>query len=305
VTRNIGQHLRLAVGVRARCKLFRVQASIFMRRDTIFYQLFLQSPTLLFDLIPNRPENASEYVFDSIEVKETSFRIDGVFLPPDRSSIIYFAEVQFQLDELLYERMLSEISIFAYRHRQRFFDWQAVVIYPSRSVEQSKRELVREFLASGRIVRVYLDELGTGAELPIGLGLMVLTTLEGEAAKTEAKRLIAVAQGSKAIIEIVSTIIVYKFINLTRDEVDAMLEITLQQTRVYQDAKAEGELIGEARGEAKVIMRQLNRRLGSVPVPVSDQIQQLTIPRLEDLGEALLDFTGLEDLEGWLSRNSQ
>ena len=272
-----------------------------MRRDTIFYQLFLQSPTLLFDLIPNRPENASEYVFDSIEVKETSFRIDGVFVPPDRLGIIYFAEVQFQLDELLYERLLSEVSIFAYRNRDRFFDWQAVVIYPSRSVEQSKRELVREFLASGRILRVYLDELGTGAELPIGLGLMVLTTLEGEAAKTEAKRLIAVAQGSRAIIEIVSTIIVYKFINLTRDEVDAMLEITLQQTRVYQDAKAEGELIGEAR----VITRQLNRRLGSVPIKVSDQIQRLTIPQLEDLGEALLDFTSLVDLEGWLSQNSQ
>jgi predicted transposase YdaD len=37
-----------------------------MRRDTIFYQLFLQSPTLLFDLIPDRPDNADEYVFDSI-----------------------------------------------------------------------------------------------------------------------------------------------------------------------------------------------------------------------------------------------
>ncbi len=274
-----------------------------MRRDTIFYQLFLQSPTLLFDLLPDRPENADEYVFDSIEVKETSFRIDGVFMPPIRSGIIYFAEVQFQLDKLLYERMLSEIAIFAYRHRDLFFDWQAVVIYPSRSVEQSSLELVREFIASGRIVRVYLDELGTGAELPIGLGLMVLTTLEGDAAKTEAKRLIALADRSKAIIEIVSTIIVYKFTNLTREEVDAMLEITLQQTRVYQDAKAEGELIGEARGEARMILRMLNRRLGLLPDRVSTQIQQLTVPQLEDLGEALLDFTKLADLDGWLSQN--
>ncbi len=276
-----------------------------MRRDTIFYQLFRQSPTLLFDLIDRPPADAERYVFESIEVKETSFRIDGVFIPPDQLGLIYFCEVQFQLDELLYERMLSEISIYAYRHREQFFDWQAVVIYPSRNVEQYRLELVREFLVSGRIVPVYLDELGTSEELPIRLGLMVLTTLEGESAKTEAKRLIAMAQGSKAIIEIVSTIIVYKFTNLTRDEVDAMLEITLQQTRVYQDAKAEGELIGEARGEARVIMRQLNRRLGSVPASVSDQIQQLTIPQLEDLGEALLDFASLADVEGWLSQNSQ
>jgi predicted transposase/invertase (TIGR01784 family) len=278
---------------------------MFMRRDTIFYQLFRQSPTLLFDLIPQPPADANRYTFDSIEVKETAFRIDGVFMPPDRLGIVFFCEVQFQLDKLLYERMLSEISIYAYRHREQFFDWQAVVIYPSRIVEQPRRELVREFLSSGRIVPVYLDELGTGLELPMGLGLMVLTTLEGDAAKTEAKRLIALAQGSKAIIEIVSTIIVYKFTNLTREEVDAMLEITLQQTRVYQDAKAEGELIGEARGEARVIMRQLNRRLGSVPAPVSDRIQQLNVSQLEDLGEALLDFASLADLEGWLSQNSR
>jgi predicted transposase YdaD len=30
-----------------------------MRRDTIFYQLFRQSPTLLFDLISQPPEDAS------------------------------------------------------------------------------------------------------------------------------------------------------------------------------------------------------------------------------------------------------
>jgi predicted transposase YdaD len=133
--------------------------------------------------------------------------------------------------------------------------------------------------------------------------------LEGDAAKTEARRLIALAEGTRAIIELVSTIIVYKFTNLTRDEVDEMLGITLQQTRVYQDAKAEGELIGEARGEAKgevrMILLQLNHRLGLVPDRVLTQIQQLTVPQLEDLGEALLDFTSLVELEGWLSRNSQ
>jgi predicted transposase/invertase (TIGR01784 family) len=83
-----------------------------MRRDTIFYQLFVQSPILLFDLIPNPPKNAEEYIFDAIEVKETSFRMDGVFIPPDSSGIVYFCEVQFQIDELLYERMLAEISIY-------------------------------------------------------------------------------------------------------------------------------------------------------------------------------------------------
>jgi predicted transposase YdaD len=61
-----------------------------MRRDSIFYQLFRQSPTLLFELLPQPPANAQGYIFESIEVKETAFRIDGVFLPPNPAGIVYF-----------------------------------------------------------------------------------------------------------------------------------------------------------------------------------------------------------------------
>jgi hypothetical protein len=51
-----------------------------------------------------------------------------------------------------------------------------------------------------------------------------------------------------------------------------------------------------------MIMKLLNRRLGGIPDRSSVQIQQLSVPQLEDLGEALLDFTSLADLEGWLSQ---
>ena len=266
-----------------------------MRRDTIFYQLFVQSPILLFDLIPHPPENAAQYVFDAIEVKETAFRMDGVFIPPNPSGIVYFCEVQFQVDELLYERMLAEISIYVYRHHDLFLDWQAVVIYPSRSIEQSQREIVRELLASGRITRVYLDELGE-VELSTGLGLMVLTTLEGDEAKAEARRLIGQAQGSRDIINLVSTIILYKFNTLSRDEVDLMLGIELQQTRVYQDARTD-----EGRS---LVLRLLARKFGTISPEIQAQVNSLTLDRVESLGEDLLDFTQMEDLTSWLALDS-
>jgi predicted transposase/invertase (TIGR01784 family) len=170
-----------------------------MRRDSIFYQLFRQYPALLFELLTEPPPQAQEYRFEAVEVKETAFRMDGVFLPPSAQGLVYFCEVQFQLDELLYERIVSEIGIYAYRHRDRFSDWRAVVIYPTRSVEQSRTETVREILGSGRIQRIYLDELGEVGELPTGLGLMVLTILEGDEAKSEARKAIARAQGDRAI----------------------------------------------------------------------------------------------------------
>ncbi len=110
-----------------------------MHRDSIFYKLFQQSPTLLFELLTNPPNNADAYRFDSVAVKEPKFEIDGVFLPPENvgAGVVYFCEVQFQKDEQLYERLFAESSLYFYRNRARFSDWQAVIIYPSRSTEQS------------------------------------------------------------------------------------------------------------------------------------------------------------------------
>jgi predicted transposase/invertase (TIGR01784 family) len=111
-----------------------------MRRDSIFYKLFQQSPHLLFELVANPPTNADSYRFDSVAVKEAKFEIDGVFLPPesDGAGVVYFCEVQFQKDEQLYERVWAESSLYFYRNRARFSDWQAVIIYPSHSIEQSE-----------------------------------------------------------------------------------------------------------------------------------------------------------------------
>jgi predicted transposase YdaD len=174
-----------------------------------------------------------------------------------------------------------------------------VVIYPTRSIEQSRTEIVQEMLDRGRIMRVYLDELGEVKELATGLGLMVLTTLEGEKAKSEARGLIDRAQGSQAIISLVSTIIVYKFSNLSRDEVDAMLGIELQQTRVYQEAEQYGRQ-EEAQG---LILRLLNRRVGKVSLEVEERVKILPLLRLEELHDAALDFTLIDDLLAWLDAN--
>lgn len=88
-----------------------------VRRDTIFYQIFQRFPSLFFDLIGQPPAQAQGYRFESVEVKEPNFRIDGVFLPPDNASpkMVFFVEVQFQKDQALYHRVsrtyLSEVSI--------------------------------------------------------------------------------------------------------------------------------------------------------------------------------------------------
>jgi predicted transposase/invertase (TIGR01784 family) len=271
-----------------------------MRRDTIFYQLFLQSPALLFDLIPGPPADANEYVFRSIEVKETSFRIDGVFLPPTPEGLIFFCEAQFQPDATLYERLVSEIGIYAFRYRDEFRDWRALVIYPSRSIEQSRLDTVQDIIDNGRITRIYLDELAETADSSIGIRLMLLTTLSQQQSVETAKTIIAQTQDSpnaRVIMGMISTIVVYKFNNLSRAEVEAMLGIELQQTRVYQEAREEGR---QAEG-ATLVLKQLQRKLGELPDEIQAQIMALSIEQLELLAEALLDFSKLENLTAWLA----
>lgn len=102
---------------------------------------------------------------------------------------MYFCEVQFQKDERLYERVFAESSLYFYRNRARFSDWQAVIIYRSRSTEQSDIHPHRTLLNGNQVHRIYLDELGDIRQLPLGVALMVLTTVEEEQAPREARYL--------------------------------------------------------------------------------------------------------------------
>ncbi|MCY7408134.1 MAG: Rpn family recombination-promoting nuclease/putative transposase [Alkalinema sp. CAN_BIN05] len=276
-----------------------------MKRDTIFYRIFQQSPILLFDLMPLLPENSLRYTFESVEVKEASFRIDGVLTPPDPNSDVFFTEIQMQLDPLLYERMFAEIGNYVYRRTELFANWRSVAIYPSRTIEQSTTKVPPELFASGRIVPVYLDELGEIEQLPIGLGLMVLTTLDGDHAISEAKGMLRRSSQSinvNGIIEIVSTIMVYKFTELSREEVDAMLGFKtdeLKQTRVYRDARQEGRNEGRDEGRREIIFMLLNHKFGELSPKNQAQVQALDPDRLQALSKALFGFSDVRDLEKW------
>lgn len=277
-----------------------------MRRDSIFYQLFQYFPQTLFALLETPPANADCYQFTSVEIKETAFRIDGVFLPPENDSprVVYFCEVQFQRDNHLYERLFAELFLYLYRYRPQCDDWHAVVIYPSRQTEQQTIKPYETLLQTGQVHRIYLNELPEIPKLPIGLALMKLTAAEPTTAIEIAKEL---AQHTpqeppsrrQAIIELITTIMVYKFIHLSRQEIETMLGFTqaeLKQTRFYQDVKEEGR----QEGERLFVIKLLQRRFGPLPLSIVQEISRLSLPQIEALGEALLDFSQITDLEIWL-----
>ncbi|NJO77000.1 MAG: DUF4351 domain-containing protein, partial [Leptolyngbyaceae cyanobacterium RM1_406_9] len=67
-----------------------------------------------------------------------------------------------------------------------------------------------------------------------------------------------------------------------------------------QQGLQEGLQQGLQQGELSLVLRQLSRRVGEIPVELKAQIQALSLSQLEELGEALLDFSSLEDLMVWL-----
>jgi hypothetical protein len=59
---------------------------------------------------------------------------------------------------------------------------------------------------------------------------------------------------------------------------------------------------GRQEGERSLVLRQLNRRVGTLPEMIQTQVEALPLEQLEALGEDLLDFTSLTDLENWLAQ---
>jgi predicted transposase YdaD len=80
-----------------------------------------------------------------------------------------------------------------------------------------------------------------------------------------------------------------------------MLGIELEQTRVYREAEHQGSVRGRQEEAQSLILRQLNRRVGNISIDLEAQIKTLALAQLEELGEALLDFSQINDLVAWLN----
>jgi hypothetical protein len=63
----------------------------------------------------------------------------------------------------------------------------------------------------------------------------------------------------------------------------------------------EGIEVGKLEGEFAIITRQLNRRIGLVTPELQERLKQLSTTELEDLAEALFDFSSMDDLLIWLN----
>lgn len=105
--------------------------------------------------------------------------------------------------------------------------------------------------------------------------------------------------------------------------VDTYLRLNTQEEQVFQNEvgkleTSEQEQImqitttwmeqgieqGMRQGERSLVLRLLARRVGELPEGVRSQVELFSLHEIEALGEALLDFTNLSDLEQWLMQQT-
>jgi hypothetical protein len=81
-----------------------------------------------------------------------------------------------------------------------------------------------------------------------------------------------------------------------RNNQDMELLMSLRTSQPYLEYMA--QMTREA--ERGLVLKQLNRKLGSLSPESIEKINNLNVEKLEGLGEALLDFTNVNDLNNWL-----
>ncbi len=229
-----------------------------MKTDTIFYQLFKEFPRSFFELIGEPDTNLNAYEFTAPEIKQQGFRLDGLFVTKESfpTEPLYFVETQCYKDEDFYDRLFAQIFLYFRQYSPPNPDWYAIVIYERRSYETPSPQRYR-VLMENHVRRFYLDEIEAAAEESLRIGMVKLVVEAPKRTGNRAQQLINQARVEitdaiiqEKVIEFIETIVVYKFSNLGREEIEAMLGLSeLRETRVYQEGRQEGRQEGIEQGK--------------------------------------------------------
>jgi predicted transposase YdaD len=163
-------------------------------------------------------------------------------------------------------------------------------------------------LDGGWMHRLYLEDLLPLTNLGPTLSLLRLLVVPNENVGADAQAILAAANEAEflRVLDLVEAILVSKIPSLSIEEIKAMLDlqdVRLSETQFFKEVFQQGEDRGEQKGEANSALRLLTRRCGELPIAQQTLIRSLSIAQLESLGDALLDFGGMADLEDWLRAN--
>ena len=283
-----------------------------MKTDKLFYRIFLNQPDLIAELIPGIPSDC-EFEYSAPVLKEKETRLDGLLTPISNNSDVplIFLEAQMQRDTKFYSRYFR--GIFSYIDQYEIsINWRGLLILLNKRLELGS-ELPHRNLLNSQVERLYLEDLLHQDDLSPNLALLRLIVTPKDQAGLAARKIlnsVSTEAEFQLKLDLVESILVNKFTQLTLEEIQKMLnlkEADITQTRFYQEVLEIGEKKGlqqgVQQGEANLTIRLLKRRCGNLTAIQEQKVRLLSISQLESLGEGLLDFQNMSDLENWLQDN--
>lgn len=155
------------------------------------------------------------------------------------------------------------------------------------------------------VQRVYLEDFSGRPATTMGMRLIQLLIGDAEQAVMRAgallrqvRTMLTAELSFGQVLEFVETILVYQCPQWGREEIKAMLglDTELKQTRFYQEVFAEGRIEGEARGEVRLLRKQLIRCFGTLPAWAEAKLTAAHPAQLEMWGERVLEAKRLEEV---------
>jgi predicted transposase YdaD len=275
------------------------------------------------------------YIFRPVALKKVAHHPDGVLWPrqhPGGSEAlpVVLLEVQMHADRRFHRRLGAETFRLLQQHEEVAHLQVLVLLAHQRlALGSSQPRLLRRFLQED-VTWVDLAALARQPDLDPMLALLTLPVQKEPALGPCAQRIVALRPD---LIELIVPILSERFQGLSPSQLMATLGISKdfwRHTRAFQDILAEGRQEGvelgrqegrqEGREEGRELgleegleegrrreasalaLRQLERRCGSLEVPTSSRIEALSLPQLEELALALLEFRGVGDLQAWLEQ---
>ena len=280
-----------------------------MKTDHWFYGLFQSAPDLITLLLPgtaaanlgvDAPGDAL-YRFEAAELKAVNHRLDGALWPRGHARgtaehPVVLLEVQMQAKPGFNHRLAAQSFRFLQLHPQ-VQHLAVVVVLPHRRLRLGPTEMplqLEAFLAG--VHWLSLEELGQRPGLDPLLSLLTLPVLPKPDIPDATDQIL---QPRPDLVDTVVTILMERFPLFTFEEIMALINLPtdhLRHTRAAQDLLAEGEAV--------VTLRLLNRRCGPLGEATTARVLALPLQQLEALAEALLDFSGPDDLSAWLSQHA-
>jgi predicted transposase YdaD len=261
--------------------------------------------------LPGIPPDC-EFEYSAPVVKEIEVRLDGLLIPSsdDLSLPLVFLEAQMQGDVNFSGRYFAGIYLYLRQYKANR-PWQCLLILNRRSQDLGS-EVPYQLQLDRQVQRLYLEDLLPLTELSPNLAMLRLFFLPEEEVGIAARSILDNPPSDVEFqrrLDLVEAILVNKFPQLSFEEVRQMLdlkEVNLSETRFYKDVLQKGLEQGLEQGlqrEVGLVLRLLQRRCGVLSIDRQELVRSLTIAQLESLGDALLDFNGMADLEGWFQAN--